>query len=393
MRVLLIHNFYQKAGGEDVVFQAEGELLEKYGNQISRLAFDNKSLRSVMDVLSFGVNLFYNYQSAKILNERILAFKPDIIHVHNFFPIASPSIFYEANKHNIPIVMTLHNYRLICPSGILYHNHKIYEKSVHKIFPWDAIWKGVYRKSSLQTAAVVMMTGIHKLLNTWNTKVDAFITLSEFSRQLFVNSSLKVSQDKFFLKPNFTFDRGFDSNKENYFLFVGRLVPEKGIMTILKAFSQTQYHLKIIGAGDLEPEVIEATKKYENIEFLGFQKNSEVLEITKKAKGLIFASSWYETFGLTVIEAFSAATPVIIANMGGHGQLVQHEYNGLHFEPDNAEDLLVQLQKLDDKNFVDVLATNARRTFLEKFTPEKNYELLMSIYRQVLHKKYSQTDD
>ncbi|MCU0447410.1 MAG: glycosyltransferase family 4 protein [Microscillaceae bacterium] len=389
MRILLIHNFYQKAGGEDVVYQAEGELLEKYGHQISRLAFDNSSLRSFLDVLKFGINLFYNYKSAKILNDRILSFKPDIIHVHNFFPIASPSIFYEANKHNIPIVVTLHNYRLICPSGILYHNNQIYEKSIHKTFPLDAIWKGVYRKSRFQTAAVVMMTGIHKLLHTWDSKIDAYITLSEFSRQLFVNSSLHVKPEKFYLKPNFTFDRGFDSNKENYFLFVGRLVPEKGVMTILKAFSQTKHHLKIIGAGDLESEVIEASRKYENIEFLGFQKNSEVIEITKKAKGLLFASAWYETFGLTVIEAFSAATPVIIANMGGHGQLVQHDYNGLHFEPNNVEDLIQQLQKLDDKNFVDVLATNARRTFLEKFTPEKNYEMLMDIYQKVLAKKYA----
>lgn len=387
MRILLIHNYYQKAGGEDTVFKAEGELLAQNGHTVERLIFDNKLIKSFRDIINFGLSSIYNAKSAKILKAKIQEFQPDLIHVHNFFPIASPSIFFTAHRLKVPVVFTLHNYRLICPSGILFYDNKIYEKSIHHLFPIDAIRKGIYRNSKLQTAAVVMMTGLHKLINTWNRKIDAFITLSEFSKNIFINSSLKVKPDKLFIKPNFVFDNGFDTDKEDYFFFVGRLVPEKGIMTVIKAFEQIPDKLKIVGVGPLDDEVKTRIASSKNIEYLGYQFNEDVLKMLKKAKALIFASSWYETFGMTIIEAFSTATPVIVSKLGGHGELVENGKTGFHFQTNNAEDLICQIQKMQNVELNKEMGLNAREVFLQKYTPQINYEILMGIYQTVIDAK------
>src|SRR5688572_2755378 len=186
MRILLLHNKYQYAGGEDKVFEAEGELLSKHNHQVERIVFDNTSITTGVVKLLSGIMGVYNFKSASVVNKKMKEFKPDILHVHNFVPLASPSVFYVAKRNRVPVVLTLHNYRLICPSATLYHNHGIYEKSVKSIFPFDAIIKGVYRNSVLQTAGMAVMTTVHNLIGTWKNKVDKFITLTAFARSKFL---------------------------------------------------------------------------------------------------------------------------------------------------------------------------------------------------------------
>src|SRR5258705_8708503 len=154
MKILLIHNMYKQPGGENSIFQSEGELLSRYGHFVERLVFDNAKIKSIADKLLSGLKIIYNPESARELKRKIEHFNPDIIHVHNFVPLASPAIFFVAKKYNVPVILTLHNYRLICPSATLFYKRKIYEKSIRSIFPVDAILKGVYRNSQIQTAAV-----------------------------------------------------------------------------------------------------------------------------------------------------------------------------------------------------------------------------------------------
>src|SRR5688572_15009132 len=186
MKILLVHNYYKQAGGEDIIFQSESELLSAHGHFVERLVFDNKTIKTFFDTLISGLRSIYNPVSASALRKRIELFNPDIIHVHNFIPLASPSIFFVARKFNIPIVLTLHNYRLICPSATLFYNGKIYEKSIHATFPFDAVIKGVYRNSPIQTFVLAAMIVLHRMLDTWRTKVDCYIALSHFAKDKFI---------------------------------------------------------------------------------------------------------------------------------------------------------------------------------------------------------------
>ena len=208
MRILLLHNRYQYAGGEDKVFESEAELLLSYNHQVERLVFDNKEITTTLDKIKAGLTGVFNFKSAKLVAKKIREFKPDILHVHNFVPLASPSVFYAAKANNVPVILTLHNYRLICPSATLFYDKKIYEKSMRTIFPLDAVLKGVYRDSIAQTAALALMTTFHNLAGTWRNKISKFIVLTEFAKSKFLGSRLKVSPDQFMLKPNFIADPG-----------------------------------------------------------------------------------------------------------------------------------------------------------------------------------------
>ncbi len=387
MRVLIIHNFYQKAGGEDIVFHLESELLESHGHIVECLTFDNKEISSFLDAILVGIQSIYNFKSAKILKEKIKTFKPDIIHVHNFFPIASPSIFYIAKRMKVPIVMTLHNFRLICPSATLFFNGQIYEKSVHSIFPVDAILKGVYRDSKIQTAVLVFMTGIHKLIGTWKNKVDRYIIPTEFARNRILDSSLALTKSKVVAKPNFIKELGHNliEDREKYFLFVGRLSEEKGIETLLKASQLYDFHLEIIGGGDLKVLVDEYVKKNEKVRYLGFQSREFIIEKMKKTKALIFPSVCYEGQPLTLLEVLSTGTPVIISDIGNLNEIITDKYNGLHFRTGDAEDLANKVKYFQENpNEIQSMYANARATYLAKYTPEKNYEMLIGIYEQVI---------
>jgi glycosyltransferase involved in cell wall biosynthesis len=387
MKILIVHNFYKIPGGEDVVFRNETKLLRDHGHEVETLSFSNDDIDSGIKAAFFGFLSYYNLDSARKLEARIQKFRPDIIHVHNTFLIASPSIFFVAKKYKIPVVKTLHNYRLICPSTVLLHNDEVYENSIHKIFPLDAIMKGVYKGSRVQTAILAGMTGFHKLIGTWKNKVERYIVLTEFSKRKFLDSSLKVSSKKYVLKPNFIFDEGYEMNKEDYFLYVGRLSIEKGIDTIIEAFRGSDRHIRIIGDGDLRSKVEKAARNNSNIHYLGSKPHNEVFDSLKKAKALIFASNWYETFGLTIIEAFSTATPVIISNMGGHREFVLDCENGIRFETNDPTDLRQKLSMLDDVKFHRKLCENARKSYEEHYTPEKNYKTLISIYEDAIRSK------
>ncbi|MER2997773.1 glycosyltransferase family 4 protein [Pontibacter populi] len=389
MRILQVHNHYKQSAGEDTVFFAEAALLESYGHEVELFTLTNNEVNSVSEKLQAAVGVLYNTDSAKLVEAKLKSFKPDIVHVHNFFPLVSPAVFYVAQKRNIPVVMTLHNYRLICPSAYQHYNGRLHLENAAQVFPIKAIVEKAYRDSYFQTASVVLTTGIHKLLGTWQTKVDRYIALTQGAADMFLNSSLKLKSEQLTVKPNFTTDLGEGATeREDYFLFVGRLSPEKGVETLLRANKLHPFKLKIIGDGPLRGAVEEHAATHPNVEYLGYQKRPRVEEELKHAKGLIFTSEWPEMFGMTIIEAFSTATPVIASNIGGAAHLVQHNYNGLLYTPQVAEELVEQVKLLGfNTELASALGQEARRTYLQNYTAEVNYRMLLDIYTDVIRAK------
>ncbi len=389
MKILLVHNHYKQSAGEDTVFFAEKELLENHGNHVALFTLNNNDVNSATEKLKAAVGVLYNNKSAQLFEQKLKEFKPDVVHVHNFFPLVSPAIFYVANKLRIPIVMTLHNYRLICPSAYQHYNGQLHLENAAQVFPVQAILDKAYRGSYFQTASVVLTTGLHKLLGTWRSKVDRYIALTQGAGNMFLNSSLKLKPSQLTIKPNFTTDLGEGAKeREDYFLFVGRLSPEKGIETLLKANKLHPFKLKIIGDGPLRGAVEEHAANHPNVEYLGYQKRPRVEGELKRAKALVFTSEWPEMFGMTIIEAFSTGTPVVASNIGGAAHLVQHNHNGLLYTPQNAEELVQQVKTLEsDATLAETLGRNARASYLQHFTPEENYNQLMSIYNSLVKGK------
>jgi len=382
MKILLIHNCYQQRGGEDSTFESEYNLLSKGGNDVEKILFDNKTINSLSDKITVGFKNVFNRESAKIIEEKITDFQPQIIHIHNFFPLISPSVFFIAKKYKVPIVITIQNYRLICSNALLYRDGHICEDCVNKIIPLNGIIHKCYRDSAMQTAAVTLMTSFHKVAGTWKNKIDKYITVAEFGRDKILNSSLKLAEDQVVVKPNSVEDFGDGNNKrEDFFVFIGRLIGDKGIETLLESLNHFNYKIRIIGDGPLRSRIEDAAQKNKNIEYLGFRDKNFIINTLKKAKGLIFPSLWYEGLPVTIIESFSTGTPVIGSNIGAVTLQITDNYNGFHFCPGDAKDLANRIKYLsDNEQQLKHLYVNARNTYLEKYTPEKNYEQLISIY-------------
>ncbi|MFT2007810.1 glycosyltransferase family 4 protein [Pontibacter sp. 13R65] len=389
MRILIIHNHYKQVGGEDTVFFAEAALLEKHGHEVEKFAFSNNNVVSALDKVQAALGVVYNPKSARLIRDKMQEFKPDVVHVHNFFPLVSPAVFSVCQQLGVPVVMTLHNYRLVCPSALLFYKGKVQTENINQVFPVKAILNKVYRESAFQTASVVLATGVHKLLGTWRNKIDRFIVLTPGAAALFQNSSLRPKPGQLVVKPNFTEDLGTGaSQRNNYFLFVGRLTPEKGVETLLKAHQLKPFPLKIIGDGPLADKVAAYAAKHAEVEYLGFQKRDRVVQELKQAKALIFPSEWHETFGMTIVEAFSTATPAIAAEIGGAAHLVQERYNGLLYAPGQAAMLAEKVQQLQqDEALANTLAIGARASYEQHYTPQANYDLLINIYQEVISAK------
>lgn len=390
MRILQIHNKYQSFGGEDVLLQSEFNLLKENGHTVQQLFFDNKTIKpGFWGKVSAGFSAIYNFESARIVRKAISAFKPDIIHVQNFFPILSPSVFYVANRSKVPIVATINNYRLVCANATLFRDNQICVKCVNKTLPIYGVIYKCYHNSRVQSAAVTLMSSVHKIFGTWRNRVDMYIlAMTEFGRETFVKSSLKLPPERCTLKPNFVLDVGEGGAvREDFYLCFSRLTEEKGVRILLNSLNHSNYRLKIIGDGPLRYLVEEAAKTNSSIEYLGFRDLNFVLSETKKCKALIMPSIWYEALPLSVLHALSTGTPLIISDLPSFRELITDGENGFLFKTGDPQDLARKVDFFDQNHaMVRQMYENARKTYLEKYTPEKNYLMLIEIYNKLVEK-------
>lgn len=316
VRILLVHNFYQLTGGEDAVVKQEERLLLGNGNEVSLFEVHNDAIDSVWKKLRTSILVVYNPFARTALAKRIREFRPDVVHIHNLFPLLSPSVLDACRAAGVPTVMTLHNFRILCPTAFLYAQDKIREESIHGS-SWWTVRERVYRGSLLGSLAVACMVEFHKRRGTWRDKVDRFIALTEFSKRKFVEGGLPAS--RIVVKPHSasaSYGRAHgDGSKHQRHgaLFVGRLSTEKGIENLLRAWEQIDYPLRIAGDGPMR-SLIERTKN-PNIQFLGQLPSLRVREEMERAAFLVLPSVWYEMFGMIIIEAFASGLPVVASNL------------------------------------------------------------------------------
>jgi len=391
MKILLIHNQYKQKGGEDVVFKAESSLLKEKGHTVYEYKISNNNLKteSLFDKIKVGINTIWSVKSYREIKKLIKEIQPDVVHIHNTFPQLSPSIYWAVKSLNIPVVQTLHNYRLTCANGLLYRNSKICEECV-KRGKYSALKHKCYRGSFLATLSLVIMFYLHKIIGTYKNKVDLYITLTNFAKNMMIESGLP--EDKIKVKPNFVninFNKTIytDINKrKKQFVFVGRIVKEKGIDLLLEAFDQNieDFDLVVIGEGPERENLQRKYRKNKRIKWYGQLNNDEVLEEISKSYSLVMPSKLYETFGMVVIEAFSVGTPVIVPNHAGFPDIISPNENGYLFQPNDLTDLALKMKKIIAlNNNWNEFSKNALKSYEKYYTSEKNYQYLMDIYNKL----------
>ena len=384
MRILFIHTFYRFKGGEDNLVLDEMALLQGAGFTVELLKFKNPGtfFGALLPLFFLPFNLFSFLAAVK----KIRKYRPDVVHVHNWHFAASPSVVVACHYCKVPVVLSLHNFRLICPSATLLHNGELFLDSITKKFPWKGVMLGVYRDSIIQTFWLAFSIYLHKRLKTWQ-KVSAYIVNSEFEVKIFTQSTLGVPENKFLLKcnsiPDPPFEKGIKRN--DHFLFIGRFVPEKGIEVLLEAFSKVNFKLVIYGYGPMDQKVKNSTLLHPNISYLGALPHDKLSEELCKCTALVFPSIWYEGMPLTLLHAFSTGTPVIASNIGAMSTMIEDHQNGLHFKTGDALDLA---QKLEHWNYLpetekEAYGLRSRKTYEDRYTPESNLKSLRSVYDSV----------
>jgi len=386
MKLFLLHNCYLQSGGEDSAFLAEALMLSSYGEEVIQYTKKNYSLTGVSK-FPYAFKAIWSVRTKKSLDTLLVLERPQLAHFHNIFYEISPSGYYSCRNHDIPVVQTLHNYRLICPSAILFRNGQICEECLSSYFSMPGISNACFHASKFATAAISAISVIHRFVRTWEKLVDVYIVLSEFSKNTLISAGLP--KNKIVVKPNFVFpDPGFSSQVKKYALFVGRLMPEKGITTLLNAWRKcSTIPLEIIGGGLLEKDIIKFIEKNNStkIKYRGHLLHQQVLSCIQEANFLVFPSQCYENFPLVIIEAFACGVPVIASRLGAMAEIVEDGKTGLLFTPGDAEDLASKVEwAWNHPAEMAEMGKAARREYEEKYTAERNYQMLMEIYQKAI---------
>jgi|SRR5690554_768224 len=385
MRILLAHNYYKLAGGEDRVVAAEKKMFESRGHEVityfkSNDEIDSYSFKKKAQLIS---NTTYSKQAYKEVARILIDTKPDICHVHNFLPLISPAIFDACKNNNVPVVHTLHNYRLMCTNGLLFRDGRVCEECISNS-AYHAILKKCYRNSHVQTYSVARM--LEKNKDIWQNKIDAFFCLTQFAKEKFIQHGLP--KDKIIVKPNFIKPKELDSISENnllkkeYLIYVGRLEQNKGVNILYDLSQSLNKDIYIVGEGPLEKKL----QNVKNITLLGKKNRAQTLKLIQQAKALILPSISYEGgLPLTALEAFACKTVVIATNIGSMKSMIKNAELGLLFESKSINSLKTSINFLDNHPIkVEKIKQNAFHYLKTTFTEDHTYNILYQTYKKLM---------
>ena len=387
-RILQVHNFYQIPGGEDVVVRNEKRLLEEHGHKVYTYYRSNAELKEGgrLGKLCVPFTAVYSFKTVREVKKLIKEYQIDIVHVHNTLTMVSPSVFYAAFRCHVPIVQTLHNFRMLCPAGSFFRDNVICEECVRGGLKC-AVKHKCYRNSKLQSFVSAAVLKVHRVLGTYR-KVN-FICLTEFNRNKLLALGDIVDAKKIFIKPNFTFAEGIEPSnvpeQEEYYLFAGRVEALKGVDIAIKAFEQIpDRKLYIAGTGPMMDEMQAYVNEHnvQNVKFLGYLQKEDMTEKFYHAKAVIMTSQCYEAFAMTIAEAYSYGVPVIAGRVGNMEGMVQEGVTGVKFTYNSSSDLAEKVKEFEQLDRV-TLKENAREFYQERLRPEDNYQKLMEIYESI----------
>ena len=371
MKILQIHNRYNIFGGEDTAVEEEALLLRSNKHEVYQIIRNNKiELNNFFKKIIVLKNLSYSNKSVNLLKKHISKYgKPDIVHVHNTFPLWTYSIFKYLDDINIPVVLSLHNFRII------FDKISLFDREFHKY--------GLFKNSKILTLIVSKLFNKNK---QYLDKINKFITHTEFTKKIFLTHGVK--NNKLAIKPNFvqnSLNKIKSIKHKKNAIFASRLSKEKGILTLINSWQQLKINLDILGDGPLFNKL---NKKHLNIKYHRSLSRFKVNKHINKSKFLIYPSECYETFGTTIVEAFNEGTLVLASNIGSIKSIIKDKYNGLLFNPGDQKDLIRKVKWiLKNPNKCDQIAQNAKKEFNKKYSTNSNYNQLINIYKDAINNK------
>jgi glycosyltransferase involved in cell wall biosynthesis len=364
-------------------------MLRRAGHQVITFCRSNWEADDYVGIrqITLATWTIWNSKTRKDFLKLLRQEKPDVVHVHNTFVIISPSIYSACFEERIPVVQTLHNYRLLCPGATFFRDGKVCEECLPGPL-WPSVRHSCYGNSRTATAVVAGRLAYHRVRGTWNDEISCFIAPTEFARQKFIQGTLPA--ERIFVKPHFVHpDPGRHTGNRDYALFAGRLSPGRRVSIVLEAWKRGRFSvpLLIIGGGSNQRELERqaAADGHNQIQFLGQLSHDATMAAVRKARFLVFSSEWYENFGLTMVEAFACCTPVIASDIGTMKEIVEDGRSGLHFSVGNPDSLAQKVEwALSHPNQMCAMGMEARRVYETKYTADKNYPLLMEIYERAM---------
>lgn len=380
LRILVVHNAYQQSGGEDSVVADELALLRRKGHEVVELRRDNQEIETI-NRAGLAAQTLWSRATQRQALSLMAEHRPAVVHVHNTFPLISPSLYWACARAGVPVVQTLHNFRLACPQAMFLREGRVCESCLGKT-PWPALAHGCYRDSRVQTAVVVGMLALHRTLGTFEHKVSRYIALNEFCKAKFIRAGLPAR--RIVVKPNFADVApsmpGLASRRG--MLFVGRLSPEKGVDVLGEAWGGCPgLSLRVAGMGPAGSLLASQP----GVQMLGQQTPALVDAEMRSALALVLPSICFENFPRTLVEAFGAGLPVIASRIGALAELIQDGKTGLLFDPGDAHDLGRAMRwAAEHPQEMAQMGDNARARYESNYTPDINYQQLMGIYRSAI---------
>jgi glycosyltransferase involved in cell wall biosynthesis len=393
MKVLFVHNQYQQPsqqpGGEYIVMLAEEGVLRAAGHRVVEYIRHNDEIKDygLGSRATLPLRTVWAWDSYREIKALLQRERPDLAHFHNTFPLISPAAYYACREAGVPLVQTLHNYRLLCPAATFRREGRVCEDCLGRN-PWRGVLHGCYRDSRAATTTMALMLAVHRWMGTWMRLVDCYIALTEFSRKKFIEAGLPA--EKIAVKPNFAHQNpGAREGTGEYAVFVGRLGEEKGLPTLFAAWERltSRVPLEIVGDGPLRPALQNQAQRgmMGSIHFCGWMSSDRTLAAIQQARFLVFPSECYETFGLVAIEAFACGVPVIASRLGAMEEVVEDGRTGLHFTPGDPEDLAAKVEwAWTHPKETEAMGRAARAEYEAKYTADRNYQTLMEIYERAI---------
>ena len=382
--ILIVHNYYQIPGGEDTVVANEKKMLEEHGHKVILYSRNNSELKEMSkpQKLILPFTTVFNPRTYRDIKRIIKSEHIDIVHVHNTLNLISPAVYYIARAMKVPVVQTIHNFRLLCPGATFYRDGRICEDCVSKGLIC-AVKHGCYRNSKMQTLACVISTKLHRMTGIYG-KIN-YICLTEFNKEKLLQLK-QIKADRIFVKPNFveilTEEIVPYEKRENQFIFAGRLDKLKGVDILFEAWNQmgsTAPKLNVCGVGPIEEWCRKFLADHPNcnIEMKGFVPNKEARKLIANSKALILPTQWFEGFPMTVVEAFSVGTPVIGSDIGNTNDLIIDGITGAKFKADSKDELIQTVKRVDE--YKDIYQSTFQQ-FKKLYTESANYECLIKLY-------------
>ncbi len=385
MRILMLHDRYKILGGEDVSARMQTELLRSAGHTVELIEESNDRI-DTLGLMRTAARTFWSQESFRKIDRLLDRHHFDVMHVQNFFPLLSPSVYYAANRHQLPVLQSLRNFRLLCPEAMLHRDDRFCTDCVGKRLAWPGIQHGCYRGSRAGSSVVAGMSAVHRIAGTWQNRVSLYVTPSQFTVDMYVGAGWDPGLLS--VIPNFVHpDPGTGTGTGGYALCVGRLAPAKGIDTLLAAWKQGRinYPLKIVGEGPLRSAVEDASAENPFITYLGPVPPQQALDLMGEASFIIVPTVGVETFGRVAAEALAKGTPSVVSEMGGLTEIIDNERTGLFFRLGDSRHLAERVQwMIDHPEDVSVMRVRARAAFIDRFSSDRALKLWLSAYESIV---------